>query len=315
VRFAGLRIERLPTGRDRTGGFIVTGADVTERKRLEMELRNAQRMEAVGQLAAGIAHEINTPIQYVSDNLRFLQEAFTGRQIVFGKLEELLRAGEPQQVARIIGELRQIIEGGDHKYFSQECPGAIAQSLEGVEHVANIVRAVKEFARPGQNDKAAADLNQALANALIVAHNEYRYLADVETDFGELPPVVCRIAEMNQVFLNLVINAAQAIGDVMQTTGKRGRLTVRTRRVDDRAMISIGDTGCGIPAHIQSRVFDPFFTTRPVGHGTGQGLAIARSIVVEKHGGTLTFEANETQGTTFVIGVPLDPLPSPAEDG
>ena len=279
--------------------------DVTERSRLEAELHQAQRLESVGQLAAGIAHEINTPTQYVGDNLRFLRDSFEARQTVVAQYEQLRLALEEGQVTTAqLAQLTHAIQDADMEYLNEEIPKAFAQSLEGVERVATIVRAMKEFAHPGHKDKAAADLNKALTNALIVARNEFKYVADAETDFGELPPVICHIAEINQVFLNLLINAAHAIGEVVKDTQNRGKITVRTRQEGDRVVIAISDTGCGVPAAIRSKIFDPFFTTKPVGRGTGQGLAIARSIVVEKHGGTLTFEPNGDQGTTFLVSLP-----------
>jgi two-component system NtrC family sensor kinase len=308
-RLLGFNFRRIIQN-GRTMGFVVTGADVTEVRALEFELRQAQRLEAVGQLAAGIAHEMNTPIQYVSDNLRFLQEAFQTRQTALLSYERVRRAaqaGEPLE--GLLAELAKVLDEADLEYLSSEVPKAFTQSLDGVERVATIVRAMKEFAHPGRKEKAAADLNRALSNALIVARNEIKYVADVETDFGELPPVLCHLAEMNQVFLNLLINAAHAIREVVQKTERKGRITVRTRREGNHAVIAISDTGCGIPASIQSKVFDPFFTTKPVGQGTGQGLSIARSIVVEKHGGTLTFEPNGAQGTTFLVALPLDAAP------
>lgn len=314
TRLLGLHFRRILQG-GQTTGFVITGADVTEVRALELELRQAQRLEAVGQLAAGIAHEMNTPIQYVSDNLRFLQEAFQTRQTVLGAYERLRSAalaGDP--LHELLAQLSMALDGADMDYLSAEVPKAFAQSLDGVERVATIVRAMKEFAHPGRKEKAAADLNRALSNALIVARNEIKYVADVETDLGELPPVVCHLADMNQVFLNLLINAAHAIREVVQKTDKRGKITVRTRVENKRAVIGISDTGCGIPASIQAKVFDPFFTTKPVGQGTGQGLSIARSIVVEKHGGTLTFEPNGTQGTKFLVALPLDAPPSAAPE-
>ena len=287
---------------------VVVAQDVTERKQLEMELHHAQRLESVGQLAAGIAHEINTPIQYVGDNLRFMSDSFRGRSAVLGLYEGLLEAAERGAVTpEMLAALRQAIEDADIEYVSREVPKAIAQSHDGVQRVATIVRAMKEFAHPGHREKAAADLNEALRSTLLVARNEYKYVADVETAFGSLPPVVCLIADMNQVFLNLLINAAHAIGDVMRQTGEKGKITVRTWQAGDQAVVAVSDTGCGIPEKIRSRVFDPFFTTKPVGTGTGQGLAIARSIVVEKHGGTLRFEPNQPRGTVFYVSVPLSP--------
>jgi signal transduction histidine kinase len=168
---------------------------------------------------------------------------------------------------------------------------------------------MKEFAHPGRREKAAADLNKAIQNALIVARSHVKYLAEVETDFEELPPVFCHVADLNQVFLNLLINAADAIADVVKGTGTKGRVVVRTRRQGDTAVISISDTGCGIPKEVASRIFEPFFTTKEVGRGSGQGLAVARSIVVEKHGGSLTFETQPGQGTTFFVRLPIQPMP------
>jgi signal transduction histidine kinase len=228
---------------------------------------------------------------------------------VIARFEQLRLAAEAGHIPpELLTELQGAIEGADFEYLREEIPKAVAQSLDGVERVATIVRAMKEFAHPGQKQKGAADLNQALANALIVARNEYKYVADAETDFGELPAVVCHIGELNQVFLNLLINAAHAIEEQMKKTDKRGVITVRTRQLNDRAVISISDTGCGIPATIQSKIFDPFFTTKEVGRGTGQGLAIARAIVVEQHGGSITFEPNGAQGTTFVVSLPIESI-------
>jgi two-component system NtrC family sensor kinase len=282
--------------------------DVTERRQLERDLHQAQRLESVGQLAAGIAHEINTPIQYIGDNLRFLHDAFRDRQMVFELYERLYEATERSVVTpELLADLRKAVGDADLEYLREEIPEAMRQSLDGVERVATIVRAMKEFAHPGHKEKAAADLNKALQNTLLVARNEYKYVADVETVFGDLPPVVCHVADMNQVFLNLLINAAHAIGEVMPRTQMKGKIGVRTWQAGDQAVVAISDTGCGISDKIRDKVFDLFFTTKPVGTGTGQGLAIARSIVVEKHGGTLRFEPNPPQGTTFVVSVPSNP--------
>jgi PAS domain S-box-containing protein len=285
--------------------------DVTDRKRLELELQSSQRLEAVGHLAAGIAHEINTPIQFVGDNLHFIQGAFADCQAVtqkYGQLHQAVLAGDVPR--GVLGDLEKAIETADMEYLAAEVPKALAQSLDGVERIATIVRAMKAFAHPGQKEKVAADLNKALADTLTVARNELKYVADVETDFGDLPPVVCHLADLNQVFLNLLVNAAHAIGTVMKVSGVKGRIGVKTRLDGDRVTVSISDTGCGIPEANRSRVFDQFFTTKEVGRGTGQGLALARSIVVEKHGGRIAFEPNPPQGTTFVVSVPTG-LPVP----
>jgi len=184
-------------------------------------------------------------------------------------------------------------------------PQAFDRTLEGVGRVAGIVRAMKEFAHPDQREQSSADLNKALLNTLTVARNEYKYVADLETDLGELPPVQCYLSDLNQVFLNLVVNAAHAIGEVIGDSEPKGRITVRSRDLGERVEIAIADTGGGVPEAIRERIFDPFFTTKPVGQGTGQGLAIARSIVVDKHRGSLTFTSVAGQGTTFYIRLPV----------
>jgi len=171
--------------------------------------------------------------------------------------------------------------------------------------VAEIVRSMKQFAHPDRKEMAAADINQAIVSTLVIASNEYKYVADVETDFGEIPLVNCYAGEVNQVVLNLIVNAAHAIGDVVKATGGKGKIRVTTRELDGVVEIAIGDTGNGIPVEVRSRIFDPFFTTKEVGKGTGQGLAIARNVVVDKHGGTLHFETEIGLGTTFFIRLPI----------
>ena len=306
---------RLLRFKDRTAMLAVV-QDVTDRKRLELELQSSQRLEAVGHLAAGIAHEINTPIQFVGDNLHFIQGAFQDRQAAMEmfsrQLNQAVQAGDaPGSVLELWDKAQ---ETADMEYLAAEVPKALEQSLGGVERIATIVRAMKAFAHPGQKEKVAADLNKALLDTLTVARNELKYVADVETDFGDLPPVLCHLADLNQVFLNILVNAAQAIGAVMKVSGVKGRIRVTTRRDGDCATVTISDTGCGIPEAIKSRVFDQFFTTKEVGRGTGQGLALARSIVVDKHGGRIAFEPNLPQGTTFVVSVPIGPADAVSPD-
>ena len=290
--------------------------DVTDALTAERELRQAQKLEAIGQLAAGIAHEINTPIQYVGDNVRFLGDACTDLTAVLEQAEALRRAaqvGEP--VAEPARALAAVQAEVDLPYLLAEIPGTIEQTLEGVERVATIVRAMREFSHPGTDDKTLVDINRALESTITVSRNEWKYVAEVETRLADdLPLLSCLPGELNQVFLNILVNAAHAIAD--QTDGGSsgtGVITVSTRADERWLEVRIADTGGGIPAHIQERIFDPFFTTKGVGRGTGQGLAIARSVVVDKHRGRLRFQTDPGRGTTFVIELPLhrpEPLPA-----
>lgn len=289
-------------------GAVVCFNDVTDRKRMEVELRHAQKLEAVGALAAGIAHEINTPIQFVGDNARFLQDAFRDAAELVAVYEdycERARNGTADESA--LARAGAARKKTDWEYLETEVPKALDQALDGVSRVATIVRGMKEFSHVDRSShKAAADINKALESTLIVARNELKYVADVETQFGNIPAVHCHLGDLNQVFLNLLINAAHAIGDVVKGTAKKGRIGVRTRQDGGRVEVAISDTGTGIPEEVREKVFDPFFTTKEVGKGTGQGLALARAIVVDKHGGTLTFETEVGKGTTFFIRLPIE---------
>jgi PAS domain S-box-containing protein len=290
------------------GGAVLLGEDVTERSVMQHELQRAQKLESVGALAAGIAHEINTPIQFVGDNTRFLSDSFEHLQHVLDTYRELKHAVETQgAAAEAVERVGHAEQEADIAYLKDEIPKAIEQTLEGIERVATIVRAMKDFSHPDKGEKVLADINQALESTLTVARNELKYVADVVTDFDRnLPPMPCYLGDLNQVFLNLLINAAHAIGDVVgDGRAGRGTITVTTRREADEAVIRIADTGTGIPEAIRDRIFDPFFTTKTVGKGTGQGLAIAHSAVAEKHGGTLTFETEVGKGTTFIVRLPI----------
>jgi signal transduction histidine kinase len=281
--------------------------NVTQRKREEMELRHSQKLEAVGRLAAGIAHEINTPIQFVGDNTRFLRDSFREELQLVQKYEDLrLAAASGNVPPPLLEEVLALRAKVDWDYLAAEIPRATEQMLEGLSRVSTIVRGMKEFSHVDRsNQKAPGDINRAIESTLIVARNELKYVADVETHLGELPPVVCHLGDLNQVFLNLLVNAAHAIDDVVKNTGRKGKIAVSTCRDGDWVEIRIADSGAGIPEHIRAKIFDPFFTTKEVGKGTGQGLALARAIVVEKHGGTLTFESTLGEGTTFIVRLPL----------
>jgi PAS domain S-box-containing protein len=306
TRLLGLTVTPVHVADDNTTTLLVIGSDVTHRKTLEEQFRQSQKLEAVGRLAAGIAHEINTPIQFVGDNMQFLHDAFSDLSKVMEKYHRLRDAAANGETGQGLTEVAEAEKAADINYLVEEIPKAIAQSLDGVARVATLVRAMKEFAHPDRKERAAADINAALLSTLTVARNELKYVAEVETEFGDLPLAVCNIGELNQVFLNLLVNAAHAIGDAVNGTGQKGVIRVRTSLEEDAVLISIADTGGGIPEDIRNKIFDPFFTTKESGRGTGQGLAIAHSVVVDKHGGTLTFASEVGKGTTFFIRLPLD---------
>jgi PAS domain S-box-containing protein len=295
--------------RDRNGA--VTGAadiitDVTETRLLQRQLGQAQKLEAIGQLAAGIAHEINTPIQYIGDNGRFLQDAFRDFLRLIAPYRELPRyvpnSALPAALVSTLEEVRDI----DADYLRDEVPKAIEQLLEGVDHVARIVRAMKEFSHPGSVEKAPADLNRAIESTIMVSRNEWKHVAELTTSLdADLPLVPCVAGEINQVLLNLIINSAQAVSDVVRDTGRRGAIHVTSRQNGEWAEIRVRDTGTGIPPAIQSRIFDPFFTTKDVGKGTGQGLSLAHAVIVQKHHGRIHFETCAGEGTTFIVQLPL----------
>lgn len=268
----------------------------------------SEKMASIGQLAAGIAHEINTPTQYVGDNTRFLQDAFVDLRKLLEKYDQLLKVVKDIRVSDdLIQEVEAAMEEADLMYLMEEIPKAIEQSLEGVERVSRIVRAMKEFSHPGIGEKTTVDINKSLESTITVARNEWKYVAEMVTDFDpSLPLVLCLPGELNQVFLNMIINAAHSIANVVgETSDGKGTMTISTRPNGSWVEIRISDTGAGIPEEIRSRIFDPFFTTKEVGKGTGQGLAIARSAIVDKHGGTITFDTQMGKGTTFIVRLPI----------
>jgi PAS domain S-box-containing protein len=289
-------------------GCLLLGADITDRKLMETQLLQAQKLESIGQLAAGIAHEINTPTQYIGDNIRFLKESYADLYQAYQAVLLLTKEAETAQVLPdALENLNAVLTDVDMDYLMEEIPLAVQQSLEGIERVSTIVRAMKEFSHPGSSEKTPTDINHAIENTLTVARNEWKYIAEVERDYAEnLPLVPCLPGEFNQVILNLITNAAHAISKALSNEpGELGRIHIKTRKVNEMVEIQIADTGTGIPEKLRNKVFDPFFTTKEVGRGTGQGLTIAYNVIVEKHGGILTFETEVGKGTTFIIQLPL----------
>lgn len=290
-------------------GAVITFRDISEQRMLEAQLRQAQKLESIGQLAAGIAHEINTPTQYIGDNARFLGDAFVDINNVLEHYTRLLEAAKAGTMDEsLIDEVQRAAAEVDLEFVAREIPTAIQESLAGVAQVAKIVRSMKEFSHPGGDEKQEIDINDAIRSTLTVSRNEWKYVADVVTDFEEtLPRVTCLPSDFNQVMLNLVVNAAHAIGERLgQEAGNKGTITVRTRTDGEFAEVRIADTGTGIPPAIRDRIFDPFFTTKEVGRGTGQGLAIVHSIITERHGGTIRLETEVGQGTEFIVRLPIE---------
>jgi len=304
-----------PSGKE--GRFVAIVRDITDRlleqqekELLQVKLLSEQKLASVGQLAAGIAHEINTPIQYIGSNIAFFQESFSDIKRLIDRFNELLESGENQpslsQETQSVLRVKQEI---DWEYLEEEIPSAIDQSLDGVNKVRSIVLAMKAFSHPGSTEKEQTDLNKLLETTVTVARNEWKYVADISLQLDKtLPTVFCMHNEMGQVFLNILINSAHAIGEKMVTdsTDNKGRITITSKRAEKRAEVRISDTGCGIPDEIKDSVFDPFFTTKEVGKGTGQGLAIVYDIVLNKHEGTLEVESEPGVGTTFIIGLPFE---------
>ncbi|MEA2696651.1 MAG: two-component system, NtrC family, sensor kinase [Myxococcales bacterium] len=289
-----------PSGDD----LVLVLQDLRERQHLESELRQAQKLEAIGRLASGIAHEINTPIQFLNDSLGFMAETSRELLTIVGKYRQLpgATAEETENLLREINELEASL---DYPFVVANLPVALAATKDGIDRITNIVSSMKQFAHPGDDQQVACDLNEGVASTVTIARSEYRFVAELEADLGDLPSIVCFPGELNQVVLNLIVNAAHAIADVVKDTDHKGRIVVRTRSEGNTVVISVSDTGAGIPDSVRERIFDPFFTTKEVGKGTGQGLAIARSVVVDKHGGTITFQTEIGKGTTFVIRLPV----------
>lgn len=306
-RVLGLTLRPMADGTPSPLRLIIMGADITMRKQLEEQLGQAQKMEAIGHLAAGIAHEISTPAQFVGDNTQFLREAFGDLQQVLAVYAQLANAvRRPGDTAAILKALDATIEDADLTYLADEVPNAIDHILNGVERISRIVRSMKLFAHPGGEEKEPVDLNEAIESTIIITRTEWKYFAELTTAFDpELPPVPCLRGEFNQVMLNLITNAAHAIADAARAgAGDKGRIHITTQGHSEYVEIRIQDSGTGIPEAIRHKVFDLFFTTKEEGRGSGQGLALAHAVIVDQLGGQLTFRTLEGRGTTFILRLP-----------
>jgi len=274
----------------------------------QAKLIQAQKLEAIGQLAAGIAHEVNTPTQYVADNTAFAQRAVTGLLAALQATVAVVQAAKEGAVPSALTEAADAaLAKAKVSYLAKQLPRALEQSQEGLGRIATIVQAMKEFSHPSGAEKRPVNLREAIETTIAVARNEWKYVAEVELDMAaDLPLVPALRNEFNQVILNLIVNAAHAIGDVTAGGAEgKGKIAIVGRVRGEQVEIRISDTGAGIPEGVRARVFEPFFTTKAVGKGTGQGLAIAYSVIVDKHQGSIAFESEAGRGTTFIIGLPL----------
>lgn len=286
--------------------MVLSAVDLRERTRLEVELRHAQKLESIGQLSAGIAHEINTPMQFINDNLNFIAQSVNSLMTLISLAEDLLGKTLPSEQIR--AELAREGAALDVAFIQQRLPRAISRALEGVGRVSHIVDGMRVFSHPSL-DAEPVDLNALIANALTISRNEYKYVAELVFEPGNLPVVVAIRGDLGQVIINMITNAAHAITEQFKSSGERGLIRVSTTHIDEsrHTQIIIEDNGTGIPDAIRHRIFDPFFTTKPVGQGTGQGLSICHSIVVDRHGGSMRVEQVSPHGTRFVITLPDHP--------
>lgn len=305
----GVSINPLYREGNLRAGYMILGRDLTNQRNMEQQLLQARKLEAIGQLAAGVAHEINSPLQYVGDNLKFLFKSLKGILELNKKCDDLIvQISNNTDTHSAIESIREYKKEIDIDYIMDELPKAVEQSLEGVMRVSKIVQSMKAFAHPGTGVKSPSNINKSIENTATISRNEWKYDCDLEISLDpSLPQVPCYEAEFNQVVLNLIVNAVDAIKEAKEKgIIDRGLIRIHTATEDDMAVIRISDNGTGIPKDIQQRIFDPFFTTKEVGKGTGQGLAIAHSIIVEKHGGLIYFESDPGRGTTFIIKLPIE---------
>ena len=300
-----------------------TMTDITDRKEAEDELRRSrdalervneelkenqaqllqsEKMASVGQLAAGVAHEINNPMGFISSNLGMMGEYIedlSGLIEVYGKLEGHVRSGKDDGASELLSEVEGKKEEIDIEYLLSDSENLVKESREGAERVLKIVRDLKEFSHVDKEEKMPADLNSGIESTLNIVWNEIKYNATVDKEYGDIPKVDCFPMELNQVFMNMLVNAAQAIED------GQGTITIKTRQEGDFVLVSIADTGKGMPPEVQQRIFEPFYTTKDVGKGTGLGLNMAYNIVVKKHGGDILVDSAEGVGTTFTVKIPI----------
>jgi len=282
---------------------LVVGNDITDFKIMQGQLGQAQKLEAIGQLASGIAHEINAPAQYVSDNLRFLRDSFSPLSEVLDQLRGIYEQTKPDLPRETVERTEELLENADLDFLLEEVPYALDQGAEGMDRISRIVLSMKQFAHPGDEEKTWLDLNNIIRNAVTVTRNAWKYDADIDLNLQkDLPEIRAIRGGINQVLLNTIVNAADAIKEKGE---KEGLISISTQAGSEMVTIRISDTGTGMPEKVRERIFDPFYTTKEVGKGTGQGLSIVHSIVVDQHGGNIMVDSAPGEGTTFTISLPI----------
>lgn len=285
---------------------VVSLRDITKLASMERQLSQSQKLEAVGRLASGIAHEINTPTQYVLSNVDFLMDSHEDLAAIINKIEQITTKESKTLDQSSIEKLVELLDEADWEFLKEEIPTSIEQSREGLRRIANIVSAMKHFSHPSGDTPEFNDINSAIENTVSVARNEWKYVADVQLELSpHLPQIRCFLDELNQVFLGMIVNSAHSIEEKYgEADGKKGEIIISTQVNGDDSVIIIKDNGGGMPSSVAEKVFDPFFTTKEVNKGTGQGLAIAHDVIVNRHQGTISVQSTENEGTTFTITLP-----------
>ena len=301
---------------DHTAGRQLIGLvrDITSRTEDQRRLNQAQKMEAIGQLASGVAHEINTPMQYVASNISFIGQGLSELETVLVALMQLVDSvKEEQDLPPDLRKLLNLARDTDLEFVHERLPEAVEDAMIGTDRVSEIVQALREAAHPGTGQKVDSNISTILHNAAIVSRNSWKYHAELLEDYDESCPMVAVfVGELSQAFINLIVNAADAVQEEIERAAPesqaKGEIRLTSQLVDSFVEVRISDTGGGVSPEIRSKIFDYFFTTKAPGKGTGQGLAIAYDVIVNKHGGELSFDSVPQRGSTFIVRLPIHPL-------
>ncbi len=310
--YLSIRLNPFTVEGAKQSGFLFSAEDVTERRLLQNQLSEAQKLRSMGQLAAGVAHEVNLPTQQIAHNMGFLQSSFEKLSEILDNYQLLLKANKDGKIpTELVKEIDQLLGQAGLEYLHEQICLAVEQSLDGINRVGRIVQAMEDFAHPRTGEKKAIDINKAIESVIMVSQNQWKSVAEIRRDFdAKLPPVTCFPDAVNQIILNILVNAADAIAQSLRDKpGSKGIITIKTCQYANWVKIHISDTGTGIPEEITDRIFEPFFTTKELGKGTGQGLAICRALA-DKLGGMITFDSTIGKGTTFTVHLPVESEPA-----